>query len=157
MQACAEAVTILRELGGADQSGDLEGVLADGAVGQVLDALPSGRIAFFLQLQLCGRKVQVKRQILQFLRFSLFFRVTFNQHIRNLEALIIWICNNWNQDVFFLSCSMTKHYNAVVFKGSWCIPSIELFLTGCIRISGKLIDSKKNTAGIITVMVLIVK
>lgn len=89
VQACAEAVTILRELGGADQSGDLEGVLADGAVGQVLDALPSGRIAFFLQLQLCGRKVQVKRQILQFLRFSLFFRVTFNQHIKNLEALII--------------------------------------------------------------------
>lgn len=68
---CAKAITVLCELGGADQSGDLKGVLADGAVGQVLDALPSGRIALFLQLQLCGRQVQVQRQILQLLSFCL--------------------------------------------------------------------------------------
>lgn len=66
-------LTVLCELGGADQSGDLKGVLADGAVGQVLDAPPSGRIALFLQLQLGGRKVQVQRQILQFLSFCLVF------------------------------------------------------------------------------------
>lgn len=71
-----KAVTILRELGGADQSGDLKGVLADGAVGQILDALPGGKIALFLQLQLCGRQVQVQRQILQFLSFSLIFTET---------------------------------------------------------------------------------
>lgn len=70
-QTTSMAVTVLRELGGAHQSGDLEGVLADGAVGQVLDALPGGRVALLLQLQLCGRQVQVQRQILQFLRLCL--------------------------------------------------------------------------------------
>lgn len=64
-------VTILCKLGGADQSRDLEGVLADGAVGQVLDAPPSGRIALFLQLHFCGGQIQVERQILQFLSFCL--------------------------------------------------------------------------------------
>lgn len=71
-----KAVTILRELGGADQSGDLKGILADGAVGQILDAPSGGRIALFLQLQLCGRQVQVQRKILQFLSFSLVFTET---------------------------------------------------------------------------------
>lgn len=65
------AATVLCELGGAHQRGDLEGVLADGAVGQVLDALPGGGVALLLQLQLCGRQVQVQRQILQFLRLCL--------------------------------------------------------------------------------------
>lgn len=64
-------ITILCKLCGANQSGDLKGVLADGAVGQVLDAPPSGRIALFLQLQFCGRQIQVQRQILQFLSFCL--------------------------------------------------------------------------------------
>lgn len=50
-----EAVTILCKLGGADQGGDLEVVLADGTVAQVLAAFSSGGVALFLQLQLRGR------------------------------------------------------------------------------------------------------
>lgn len=68
-----KAVTVLCELGGADQRGDLEVVLADGTVAQVLGAFPSCGIALFLQLQLGGGQVQVQRRVLQFLRLRLFF------------------------------------------------------------------------------------
>lgn len=68
-----KAVTVLCELGGTDQRGDLEVVLADGTVAQVLDAFPSGGIALFLQLQLGGGQVQVQRRVLQLLRLRLFF------------------------------------------------------------------------------------
>lgn len=37
-----DRVTVLRQLGGADQRGDLEEVLADGAVAQALHALAGG-------------------------------------------------------------------------------------------------------------------
>lgn len=38
----AEALTVLCQLGRADQGGDLEVVLADGTVAQALGALPGG-------------------------------------------------------------------------------------------------------------------
>lgn len=49
--------TILCEFGGADQSGDLKEVLADGAGPQGLGVFPCGRISLFLQLQLGGRDI----------------------------------------------------------------------------------------------------
>lgn len=75
MRNCSiEAVTVLRELGGADQGGDLEGVLADGAVAQVLGVFPAGGVALLLQLHLCRGKVQVQRRVLQLLCFCLVFQ-----------------------------------------------------------------------------------
>ena len=50
-----KALTVLCKLGGADQGGDLERVLADGTVAQVLGAFTSGGVALLLQLQLGGR------------------------------------------------------------------------------------------------------
>lgn len=45
-----DTLTILCKLSGADQSGDLKGVLADGAVAQVLSAFSSVRISLLFQL-----------------------------------------------------------------------------------------------------------
>lgn len=63
--------TILGEFGGADQSGDLEGILADGAVAQVVVVLASGQVPLLLQLQPRGGQVQVQRQVLQLLGLHL--------------------------------------------------------------------------------------
>lgn len=41
-------LTVLRELGGTHQSGNLEGVLADGTVAQALGAFARGEVAFLL-------------------------------------------------------------------------------------------------------------
>lgn len=55
------------ELGGADQGGDLEGVLADGTVAQVLGAFPRGGVALLLHLQLRSGQAEVHRRVLQLL------------------------------------------------------------------------------------------
>lgn len=68
-----DRVTVLRQLGGADQRGDLEEVLADGAVAQALHALAGGRVALLLQLHLGGRQVEVERRVLQLLGLRLGF------------------------------------------------------------------------------------
>lgn len=43
-----KALTILCKLGGADQGGDLEGILADSAVAQVLGAFTGSGVALLL-------------------------------------------------------------------------------------------------------------
>lgn len=77
------------ELGGADQGGDLEGVLADGAVAQVLGVFPGGGVALLLQLQLRGRQVQVQRQVLQLLCLSLVFGDETCQHITQFTTELV--------------------------------------------------------------------
>lgn len=65
------ALTVLRELRGADEGADLEGVFADGAAAQALQALARGRVALLLQLRLRGGQAQVRGHVLQLLRFGL--------------------------------------------------------------------------------------
>lgn len=64
-------LTVLRQLGGADQRGDLEEVLADGAVAQILCALAGGRVALLLQLHFGGRQIEVERRVLKLLGLRL--------------------------------------------------------------------------------------
>lgn len=80
---CVALLTILRELGGAHQGGDLKGVLADGAVSQVVGALARAGVALLLQFQLGGGQVQVQRRVLQTLGFGL-------QVCREEISLNIW-------------------------------------------------------------------
>ena len=63
--------TVLGQLGGAHERGNLEGVLADGAAPKALHALACGRVALLLQLGLGGGQAQVRARVLQLLRFRL--------------------------------------------------------------------------------------
>lgn len=68
-------LTILRELRGAHESGDLEGVPADGAAAEALQAPARGRVALLLQLRLRGRQAQVRGRVFQLLRFGLWVQL----------------------------------------------------------------------------------
>lgn len=71
LQRLPPPLTVLRQLGGADQRGDLEEVLADGAVAQALRALAGGRVALLLELHLGGWQVEVERRVLKLLGLRL--------------------------------------------------------------------------------------